>query len=57
MNIDERIQALTERVKLLASSHRQTEREIRALAVEVQQFRYLAEAIILHHEPPEKARY
>jgi len=56
MNIDKRMQALTERMKLLASSHRQTEREIRALAVEVQQFRYLAEAIILHHEPPEEAR-
>ena len=50
MDIDERIQALTQTVELLAGMHQQTETEIRNLAVEVRKFKFWAEAVILNQE-------
>ena len=50
MNIDERIDALTHSVELLAGMHERTEAEIKALATEVRRFKYWAEAIILNFD-------
>lgn len=50
MTIDERIEALTQSMELLAGMHRQTEKEIHDLTREVGKFKFWAEAVILNHE-------
>jgi hypothetical protein len=61
MTIDERLEALTQSVELMAgiqqkneegmkSLHVQTLQELHTLTVEVRRFRYWAEAVILNHE-------
>jgi len=50
VTIDERIEALTQSVELLAGMHKQTEEEIAKLAAQNRRFQYWAEAIILNFE-------
>jgi hypothetical protein len=50
VNIDERLEALTQTVELIAGMQQKNEEHITALTREVRRFRYWTEAVILNHE-------